>query len=702
MAGATPATSPLSRLAWPGADLGDAMHALAAHTGLAPPTAAPTRPAGVPDGPWLDALAGALGVEVEPVTVDFAAVDGLLAGGGPALIRCAEGAFALVSARGGAVTLLAPDRRLRRVRRAALAGLLRRRVLEMGAPGMAGLLDRIGLDGRRRRRAEASLVSAAFRASPLGEAWLLRAPPDAPLWRQARDGGLPWQAAVFVAAHLTHLLLGLVGWYLVGDGALDGRLAPAAIGAWVLMLLTMVPLSLRAQWARARLSVGVGVLLKKRLLSGALRIDPDEMRAKGAGALMGQVFEADAIEANALGLAFGSVMAVVDLILAGVILSLGAGGAAHVLALGIFAAAVVALSVVHFGRQSRWTTARLALVDDLVARMVGHRTRLMQSTDLHGEEDRALSAYLADARRLDAMAVPLGLLGRAWLAVGIAALGPAFVGGASTGSIAVAVGGVLLAGGALATLGMGLDRIGRALIAWRVVGPLFRAGRRGQPAGDPTVVARPPARRDAAGALLLDGQGLGYRYRPDGPAVLDGCAVQIRRGDRLLVQGPSGGGKSTLAAVLTGLRAPQSGLVLLDGYDHRTLGPSGWRRRIAAAPQFHDNHVFGGTLAFNLLLGRAWPPGPDDLRAAEETCRALGLGPLIDRMPAGLQQQVGETGWQLSHGERSRVFLARALLQRSDLVVLDESFGALDPLTVDACLRCALEQAPSLMVIAHP
>ncbi len=702
-------TLPMDRLAWPADAIGDALHALAALAGLAPSVAAPPRPAGVPDGRWLDALADPLGVEVEPVEADYGAIDRLLAAGGPALVRCAEGALALTRARGRAVWLLGPDRRQHRISRAALARHLRQRVMTMGAPGLATLLDGVGLSGRRRARAEAALVASTFHQAPVGEAWLLRAPPDAPLLRQARDAGLGRQALVFGLAHLAHLLLGIFGWYLIGDGALDGRLSTAAVAAWVLMLLTMVPLSLRAQWARTRLSVGIGVLLKKRLLLGALRVDPDVMRAKGAGALMGQVFEADAIEASALGLAFGSVMALVDLGLAAAVLGIGAGGAGHVLALLAFAAVVIGVSLVHYRRQSRWTAARLALVDDLVARMVGHRTRLMQSTDLHGDEDRALSAYLADARALDAMAVPLGLLGRGWLTVGIAALAPAFVAGASSTAIAVSIGGVLLAGGALATLGMGLDRIGRALIAWKVVGPLFGAAKRTRPPGDPAVVARPRRRSadegaaaDIGGELLLDGQGLGYRYRPDGPVVLDDCAIQVHRGDRLLVQGPSGGGKSTLAAVLTGLRTPQSGLVLLDGYDHRTLGPAGWRRRIAAAPQFHDNHIFGGTLAFNLLLGRTWPPSPADLQAAEETCRALGLGPLIDRMPAGLQQQVGETGWQMSHGEKSRVFLARALLQRADLVVLDESFGALDPLTVDACLRCALDRAPSLMVIAHP
>ncbi len=71
-------------------------------------------------------------------------------------------------------------------------------------------------------------------------------------------------------------------------------------------------------------------------------------------------------------------------------------------------------------------------------------------------------------------------------------------------------------------------------------------------------------------------------------------------------------------------------------------------------------------------------------------------------MPSGLQQLVGETGWQLSHGERSRVFLGRALLQAGEVVILDESFGALDPATLSLALGCALRRAPTLLVVAHP
>ena len=135
---------------------------------------------------------------------------------------------------------------------------------------------------------------------------------------------------------------------------------------------------------------------------------------------------------------------------------------------------------------------------------------------------------------------------------------------------------------------------------------------------------------------------------------------------RLLIEGASGRGKSTLAALVAGLRTPAAGLVLVDGLDRRTLGAEGWRRVVVATPQFHENHVVSETFAFNLLMGRQWPPADADLDEAAEIVRELGLGDLLDRMPAGLLQLVGEGGWQLSHGERSRLFMARTLLQGGD------------------------------------
>jgi ATP-binding cassette subfamily B protein len=119
-------------------------------------------------------------------------------------------------------------------------------------------------------------------------------------------------------------------------------------------------------------------------------------------------------------------------------------------------------------------------------------------------------------------------------------------------------------------------------------------------------------------------------------------------------------------------------------------------------PQFHENHILTGTLAFNLLMGRGWPPRQRDLDEAEAVCRDLGLQALLERMPAGLQQWVGETGWQLSHGERDRVYIARALLQGAEFMILDESLAALDPHTLGQVLDGVLGRALALLLIAHP
>ena len=91
-----------------------------------------------------------------------------------------------------------------------------------------------------------------------------------------------------------------------------------------------------------------------------------------------------------------------------------------------------------------------------------------------------------------------------------------------------------------------------------------------------------------------------------------------------------------------------------------------------------------------------------DFQAAAEICAELGLGELLERLPAGFQQMVGESGWRLSHGERSRLYIARALLQHADLIILDESFAALDPETLVLAGRGLLASAPTLLVIAHP
>jgi ATP-binding cassette, subfamily B, bacterial len=292
-----------------------------------------------------------------------------------------------------------------------------------------------------------------------------------------------------------------------------------------------------------------------------------------------------------------------------------------------------------------------------------------------------------------------------WLIVGLLGLTRVFVSGAGgPAALAVSLGGMLLAARALGKLALSLSYVMGAAIAWKQIALFFHAGARPEGSGPPVFALTLDSHSHEAerGQPILEARDLIFRYHGRGEPVLRACSLQISVGDRLLLAGPSGGGKSTLAALLMGLRLPQSGLLLLQGLDWHTLGAEGWRRRVVGVPQFHENHVFTDTFAFNLLLGRRWPAQPEDLQQAEAVCRALGLGDLLDRMPAGLQQMVGETGWQLSHGERSRLYMARALLQNAGLVVLDESFAALDPETFQRSLRCVLDRVSTLLVIAHP
>ena len=266
------------------------------------------------------------------------------------------------------------------------------------------------------------------------------------------------------------------------------------------------------------------------------------------------------------------------------------------------------------------------------------------------------------------------------------------------GLAAAQLGGVLLAFTALTGISSSLATLSGAAIAARRASEMLVAAHRREATGDPAIAIA--AGENAKGALL-DLRDVSYRYPQRAANAVQHNSLAIQQGDRILLEGPSGSGKSTWVGLVSGLRVPDSGMLLLRGIDRKTLGDRGWRRHVVASPQFHENHLLTGSLAFNLLLGRTWPPEPDDLAEAETICRELGLGPLLDSMPAGLMQTVGDTGWQLSNGEKSRVFLARALLQQADLIVLDETFGGLDPETALEAMDCVMRRAPSLLCVAH-
>lgn len=691
---------------WPASRLSDALAAIASRTGAtnyrgeSPEPPSNTEADNERLDTWIGAVADCFDIEVEPATLPYSGLANCLAVVGPALLRVHSGFIVLLKQKGRVLT---PQLTLQRLSTQVLAAAL---CAELEAPLAAevdSLLETAGISKRRRKSVCDAIIRERLQSKQIAGCWLLRLPPGSNFLRQLRHAGVPQRLGVLATAHLLQYLLFIGSWWVLGVAALQGRVDRGWLLAWMLLLLTIVPLRMLATWLQGVIAIRAGALLKQRLLAGALRLDPDEIRTEGAGQLLGRVLESQQVEAMALSGGFLALVAGIELLLAIIVLIAG-GGWAEPLLLVAWLGVTVSIAWRYLKRNDLWTGARLGMTHELVERMVGHRTRLAQERREHWHtgEDQALDRYIEISQTLDRAAAPLAaLVPRGWLVIGILALAPAFVSGNATpAQLAITVGGVLLAYRAWKRLTGGLWQLAGAFIAWKRTALLFHAAARPEVRGLPAYAARSAATPERQ--PLLDAHDIVFRYRDTGDAVLRGCNLRIACGDRVLLEGPSGGGKSTLAAVVTGMRVPQSGVVLLQGHDHHSLGSAVWRRSVVSAPQFHENHVLTGTFAFNLMMGCRWPPRPEDFVEMETLCRELGLGELLERMPAGLLQCVGDTGWQLSHGERSRLYIARALLQQADLVVLDESFAALDPESLQRALDCVRARTKSLMVIAHP
>jgi ATP-binding cassette, subfamily B, bacterial len=710
-------TADLLKLSWPPERLGEALEALGRLSKLSRGSTHITQ---LPDqlhpnndealGEWISSNADLLGLETQPVFASYAELEQVIRAIAPALIRVRAGNdvrfLALLASGTRRAILLDPNLKKRKVPAKSICSALRKPFELPLTPQLDYLLENVGVARRRRGKARQALLREQLSAITIGGFWSLRLPPGVDFFRQLRHAGVPRNTAVLAVAHAVQYALSLLAWFVIGRTALQGRLDYATLVAWAMLLLTTIPLRLLTTWKQGVSAIRAGGLLKQRLLYGALRLNPDQIRHQGAGQLLGRIVETDAVETMALNGGFHGLLAVIELTMSAAVLSMGSGGWLHAALLLVWTGLALLIGWTYLGKRRQWMEQRISITNDLVESMVGHRTRLAQEPreHWHDAEDRSLEHYFHSSKQMDRIAVLLStLVPRGWLVIGIAGLALNFVrGSSSTGLLAVGLGGVLLAYSALRRMAAGISQLTDAVIAWQQVALIFHSGAlKNLNKSESTLVSGLNGSPET-GEVLLDGRDLAFRYTDRTEAVISGCDLRIKTGDKLLIEGPSGGGKSTLASLLVGLRQPDSGLLLLRGFDRRTLGDANWRRLVVSAPQFHENHVLSETFAFNLLMGRRWPARPEDLEECEAVCRDLGLGELIDRMPAGLNQMVGETGWQLSHGERSRLYIARALLQRADLVLLDESFAALDPENLRRALTCVLNRVQTLVVIAHP
>jgi ATP-binding cassette subfamily B protein len=689
----------LAAVTWPIEKLPDALGALASAARWPVRHPASKHAAAGVERDVEDVAAG-LGIEAERSSVELGDLTRLLRSAGPALIRLPDGTLlGLLGCRRGRLSVVGPDHGRHRLPLATLRAILLGPLEQGVAADIERLLSRVELSPRRRARAGSALLESHLRTQRIGGIWQLRIAPGEDFVGQLRRARVLARAGGFIATHAVRHAAALLGWWMIGRGALEGRLDPGWLAAWALVIITQIPIACASSWNRARVAIDAGALLERRLLAGALALPRERVRSFGSGQLLGRVLEAEAVQSLASSGGLASLVAVLELGFAAAVLAASPSAALHLVLLGGWAL-VLLLSALRYHRaRSGWTSARLGLTRDLVERMLGHRTRLVQQPPEHRHrgEDEAVERYLASSRAADEQGAQLGALAaRGWLVLGFLGLMPALaLGSASPQALAVSIGGVLLAANACSELVRGLSALSLAALAWQAASELFHAAPQ-LPPPRAERVERPPQR----GGALLEATDLVVRFDRARP-VLDGCSLSIDANARILLEGASGSGKSTLASVLSGRRRPESGLLLLRGLDRPTLGADGFRSAIVAVPQAHDNHVLSASLAFNLLLGSRWPPEPEDLERARSVCEELELGPLLSRMPSGLWQAVGETGWQLSHGEKSRLYIARALLRDADLLVLDESLAALDPATFRSVLGCVLARSRALLVIAH-
>ncbi|GAA4369669.1 thiol reductant ABC exporter subunit CydC [Paeniglutamicibacter cryotolerans] len=305
-------------------------------------------------------------------------------------------------------------------------------------------------------------------------------------------------------------------------------------------------------------------------------------------------------------------------------------------------------------------------------------TILRASADLgaHGAVDRATGEFTAaDARastvlRRSARGAGLGQ-GASVLLCSLAAVAAVVAVGATGGSGEMAaVAGLLLLAMAepLADAAVSASLVPQLDDGLRRIESSLGTGTAGIRAAAESVATagRPGTAAAAPMGLRLQGVTLGWGRGND---VLSGIDARVLPGHWLAVTGPSGSGKSTLLAAMLGALAPRAGTLSVgDG--------GGWRRmsagdaaRIAWCPQ--EAHLFDSSVRRNLGLGREEADQPSDAELSE-VLGAIGLGDWLASSPEGLDTRIGSGGHRLSGGQRQRLAVARALLARADVLLLDE------------------------------
>ncbi|KAH1307883.1 hypothetical protein KXX13_007729 [Aspergillus fumigatus] len=218
---------------------------------------------------------------------------------------------------------------------------------------------------------------------------------------------------------------------------------------------------------------------------------------------------------------------------------------------------------------------------------------------------------------------------------------------------------------------------------------------------DPEATAEPKpiASNHEASSVQLRDVHFAYPARPD-IKVLNGLSIDIRPGQFCALVGPSGAGKSTIISLVERLYTPESGAILVDGVDITKHRDVSFRDTMALVPQ--ESVLFEGSIAFNVGLG-ARPDHEATMDEIVEACKLANIHDVIESLPDGYQTLCGPNGSQFSGGQKQRLSIARALVRKPKLLILDESTSALDAES-EKLLQDGLERAAkgiTVIAIAH-
>lgn len=188
-----------------------------------------------------------------------------------------------------------------------------------------------------------------------------------------------------------------------------------------------------------------------------------------------------------------------------------------------------------------------------------------------------------------------------------------------------------------------------------------------------------------------------FRYRPDGPEILQTVNLEIKEGETIGIVGRSGSGKSTLTRLVQRLYIPERGRVLVDGNDLCLTDPAWLRRQIGVVLQ--ENVLLNRSIRDNIALTEPGMP----LERVIEAAKLAGAHDFIMELSEGYDTNVGEQGSQLSGGQRQRIAIARVLVNNPRILIFDEATSALDYESEQAIMKnmASICQGRTVLIIAH-